>query len=135
MEGQTPLLDSHRNDTFTFKHGAVMVNCAHPRTAKGPAEHLACAILTALDLWWSAELGCLISPRQKSVILSDGLKSYIQGQTCTSGVDSEEAFLHVTNHFPMESQAKLLLQWSSKEVAHPIPGLQPADKRYHCPDC
>ncbi|KAJ3544055.1 hypothetical protein NMY22_g2920 [Coprinellus aureogranulatus] len=122
---------------FTFTHGSIVTSCTHLSTTESLTgiAYGGCAALSYYDLYWSPQLGCLVSLERETVVLTDDLPSVISESGHGTDDCNKNALGHISEHFPMESKDALMKKWRSVELIHPIPGLPNAEVRGKCTKC
>ncbi|KAJ3531723.1 hypothetical protein NMY22_g8033 [Coprinellus aureogranulatus] len=122
---------------FTFTHGSIVTSCTHLSTTESLTgiAYGGCAALSYYDLYWSPQLGCLVSLERETIVLTDDLPSVISESGHGTDDCNKNALAHISEHFPMESKDALMKKWRSMELIHPIPGLPNAEVRGKCTKC
>ncbi|EAU80235.1 hypothetical protein CC1G_13344 [Coprinopsis cinerea okayama7 len=123
--------------SFMYTREGVQVLCRHAREKdpRSPAIQPACAALAAFDLYWLSELGCAVSLSHMSVVVKEELSMCLKVHKELAMFDSQIAYNHIAEHFPLATLEELLPHWLTTTVTYPIPGLALAEKRYQCPEC
>ncbi len=100
----------------------------------GSIVYVGCAAMLYLGFYWSPVLGCMVSPKDNSIILADDFQSLVH-----QGIDLDPQVIdHILSSFQIKDQ-KLAVLFQTKlcegVVKIPIPGLCEAEARYQCSDC
>ncbi len=124
---------------FEVSVNASIIQCNdHPPFEKDAITYGKCAVLSFFDLFWCPILGCVISPKRKSILLYQDLEKYVREYPYLQDHSSALLIEHISQAFqlnPKETLDTFYRNHDSVSLKFPIPGLDYGEKKYRCPKC